>query len=569
MRAAGALALLLGWTPAAAAVKNPGVFVHASRLDPQTLDPAVANDSFSLGILGNCYQTLLDYDEKDRLAPGLAALPERSVDGRTYAFVLRAGAVFADGAPVTAEDVRYSLLRQMLLDVPGGASDLLLLPILGRHAVRGADGKLDAAAAAAAFEAVRAEPGRVTVRLVRPFAPFPAVVARTGMVVSSAAARAAGDWDGLPPGPFPGGVPVGGATPLSERTLGSGAYRVARWDKALKAVHLEANPGRRAPPLPRVLVKTVPDPLTRRLMLEAGDADLISAAPALSDLLDGAPGVRVRRGFPASSVTALYFNVRVSTPANRLIGSGALDGEGVPPDFFADPDVRAGFVRAFDFEAYRQALKGEVVPAGFIFEGMPGYDPALKAPGYDLAAARAHLRRAHGGRLWEKGFLLRLSKTPGEAVDAAFNILRDRLARVNPRFRIELVASDWASDLESFQKRRIPLSWRGNALTLMDPHAMLEPSLHSKGYFGEPIGMSDAETDRLIVEAAASSDVAARARAYRAVQERAWRELVVVPLARPLRPRIERSWLRGWDPRPLFWSYPEGTDYASLTKKEE
>lgn len=565
---AGALALLLAWTPASAAVKNPGVFVHASRLDPQTLDPAVANDSFSLGILGNCYQTLLDYDERQRLVPGLAGLPSLSADGRTYVFELRPGAAFADGAPVTAEDARYSLLRQMLLDAPGGASDQLLLPILGRHSARGKDGRLEPAAAAEAAAAVRAEGRRLTVRLKRPFAPFPAVIARTGMVVSAAAAKAAGDWDGLPPGPWPEGVPVGAATPLSERTLGSGAYRVTRWDKALKAVHLESAPGRPAPALPRVVVKTVPDAATRRLMLEAGDADLISGAPALTDLLDGARGVRVRRGFAALTVTALYFNVRISTPANRFIGSGALDGEGVPPDFFADADVRAGFTRAFDFEAYRQALKGEAVPAGFLFEGMPGYDPALRAPGHDMQAAEAHLRRAHGGRLWEKGFLLRLSKTPGEAVDAAFNILRDRLARINPRFRVELVASDWASDLENFQRRRVPLSWRGNAATMADPHALLEPSLHSKGYFGEPIGLSDPETDRLLEEAVGSSDAAARASAYRRVQERAWRELIVVPLARPLRARIERSWLRGWDPHPLYWSYPEGTDYARLKKEE-
>lgn len=575
MKQMPAALVLLAALSASAEVKNPGTLIHVSRLDPQSLDPAFANDSFSLGILGNCYETLLDYDERGRLIPRLAvAVPSRrnggiSADGRTYSFRLRGDAVFADGAPATAEDARYSILRQMLLDPPGGTADQLLLPVLGRHTARGRDGRLDPEAVREAFDAVSVVKGRLVVRLKRPFAPFPFVIARTGMVISAAAARAAGDWDGQPPGPWPEGAPVKGEAALTERTLGTGSYRVTRWDKALRTVYLEAQPGRRgSPALARVVVKTVPEAATRRLMLEAGDADMISPSPVLTDQLDGAAGVRVTRGFPASSVTGLYFNVRISTTANRLVGSGELDGEGVPPDFFADRDVRAGFARAFDVEAYRQALKGEATRSGFLFEGMSGYDAALMAPAYDLEAAAAHLRRAHGGRLWEKGFFLRLSKTPGEAVDAAFSILRDRLAKINPRFRVELIPSDWPADLENFQLHRLPLSWRGNAATMMDPHALLEPSLHSRGYFGGPIGAANPEIDRLLDEAVVLSDAGARARAYRRVQELAWRDLIVVPLVRPLRPRIERTWLRGWTPRPMFWSFPEGADYSTLEKKE-
>src|ERR1044072_5270787 len=53
-------------------------------------------------------------------APSLAESVKASEDGRSYDFVIREGAVFHNGEPVTSADVKFSFDRY-----PGGAPDLL------------------------------------------------------------------------------------------------------------------------------------------------------------------------------------------------------------------------------------------------------------------------------------------------------------------------------------------------------------------------------------------------------------------------------------------------------------
>ena len=116
--------------PASAQVKNPDTFVYATIGDPDSLDPAWSYDSASHGIIDNIYEYLLTFSGggvkiKD-LRPMLAStVPTRanggiSPDGLTYRFPIRKGVKFHDGAPLTPEDVRYSLQRFMLFDRDGG-----------------------------------------------------------------------------------------------------------------------------------------------------------------------------------------------------------------------------------------------------------------------------------------------------------------------------------------------------------------------------------------------------------------------------------------------------------------
>ena len=58
----------------------------------------------------NFYDTLVKYDENGELVPSLAKAWEISPDGLTYTFTLRENVKFSDGTPLTAEQVKTSLL---------------------------------------------------------------------------------------------------------------------------------------------------------------------------------------------------------------------------------------------------------------------------------------------------------------------------------------------------------------------------------------------------------------------------------------------------------------------------
>lgn len=82
--------------------------------EPKTLDPAVATGFLEARILDCLFEGLVGYDP-DRYTPipGVAERWEISPDGRVYTFHLRHDARWSDGAPVRAEDFRYSWKRAL------------------------------------------------------------------------------------------------------------------------------------------------------------------------------------------------------------------------------------------------------------------------------------------------------------------------------------------------------------------------------------------------------------------------------------------------------------------------
>ncbi|MDD5628308.1 MAG: ABC transporter substrate-binding protein, partial [Elusimicrobia bacterium] len=363
-----AFALLL---PAArpAAASSTATFVSVLAGPITNLDPAAIYDNRSLTTALSDYEPLIIFSTdpaQEPFAPYIAgAVPTKengllSRDERVYTFPIRPGVLFHDGSTVTAADVRYSLLRWMLSDFTGGTSFMLLEPILGVPSTRDRKGRLrvDFKKAAAA---VSVAGDSVVVRLRKPDASFLAVLASWPLVVSQAWAAAQGEWDGNEAG----WMRYSGRLPEQSRIRfvadGTGPFRLAG-PAAKDLVSLERfDPYWRKKPaaLERVILRAIDCEMTRLSMLEAGDADY--AELSRSSLRDAAeaPGVRVEDGLPLWSVgQALFFNFRAAADDNPSLGSGRLDGKGVPPDFFSDLRVRRGFALAFDYEAYfSQALR--------------------------------------------------------------------------------------------------------------------------------------------------------------------------------------------------------------------
>ena len=61
---------------------------------------------------------------------------------------------------------------------------------------------------------------------------------------------------------------------------------------------------------------------------------------------------------------------------NPYLGTGKLDGNGIPADFFADVHIRKAFTYCFDWDTLiNDVYNGEAVqPVGLPLPGMPGYD---------------------------------------------------------------------------------------------------------------------------------------------------------------------------------------------------
>ena len=102
--------------PAAGDTTGNGELLEGGRfvrlyVDPPTLDPHLTTDATSAQVIVEVFGGLVTIDKNLDVVPDLAESWDISDDGRVYTFRIRPDAVFHDGKPVTAEDVRWSLER--------------------------------------------------------------------------------------------------------------------------------------------------------------------------------------------------------------------------------------------------------------------------------------------------------------------------------------------------------------------------------------------------------------------------------------------------------------------------
>lgn len=522
------LAALLA-TAAPARAGDPATLTYAISSDVDSLDPDWAYDATSLFAVQQMYEGLVDFDggALDRFVPRLASVvPTRengflSKDGLQYAFPLRGGVRFHDGSGLTAEDVRYSLLRFALLTGDGGPSSLLLEPLTGRRSALGPDGKPDPEVYDLVDKALSVEGGALVVRLPKPFAPLLSVLAGSAQVVSKSFTVAHGGWDGSKATWAAHYSPPKEKTALYDRENGTGPFKLERWDRALKSLSLARHDGYwRAPAsLAGAQVVTVEDPKTRRVMLERGDADVAQINARALPYFQKVPGATVDTGLPLmQSDDVIFFNERVDPRDNPWLGSGRWDGQGIPPDFFADADLRRAFASAFDHAAYiQEGFRGAAVRSRGPFPPgtLNGRLPAPQWRPFSLAEAERLLRTVHDGRAWAAGFLVPMAYPEGDTERrAACTVLRDGLARVNPKFRVDCRPLSQSRLLAELGARRLSAFVYRWILDYPDPHNAVEPMLGSKGYFGAALGYSNPRADALIAQAAAETDPAKRKALY-------------------------------------------------------
>ncbi|MDE2491566.1 MAG: ABC transporter substrate-binding protein [Elusimicrobia bacterium] len=566
------LAAAASFAHAAPAVKNPTLFTNLEIGEVGSLDPAYPYDAASQSVIQNVYETLIGFkgasvsEFEPRIATEVPSLKNGliSKDGRTYRFPIRKGVKFDDGSEVTPEDVRYSLLRFMLQDPAGGPASLLLEPIAGVSSTRDAKGKIDLDFDALA-KRIRVEGDDVVIRLPRPFGPFLAVMARWSYVLPKAWCAAHGDWDGTAATWKSFNDPDKEKSYLFDHMDGAGPFKLVRWDRTARYVLLARHDAywRGPAALKEVLVKSVPELDTRKLMLQAGDADLIETPRPYVGQLRGLPGVRIVDRLPRLSTDpALFFTFHVNPVANRDIGSGTLDGRGIPPDFFTDPDVRKGFAYAFDYEALRHDTFGDTAARaiGPIPPGVFGYDPKAPHYDYDPKKAAAYLRRAWGGRVWKEGFRFTLTyNTGGEVRQSAAVILQQGVQALNPKFRIDLRALDWANFVDKGQRRMMPIFARGWIADYPDAHNFVYAFYDSQGRYPSAQGFSDPALDKLIEEAAGAPSRARRAALYRRILRRGYEDCPDIVTVHPSGVYAMRTWVKGFVDNPVnlgIYYYP-------------
>lgn len=595
------LALVAAAAPAMAAT-DPNTFVFVSMGQPDSLDPAYAYDTASGEVIHQVYETLLGLEagKVDAFVPLLATeVPTVengliSEDGKVIKFPIRKGVKFHSGHTLTPEDVEYTFERAMLADPAGGPVWMFFEPLLGvmtlRDVVAMAGGdpniedmtQLDPAIVRKVYDiidkTVEVDGDYVVFNLAAPYPAFLAILAKGGSwgsIVCKDWMIANGAWDGKPDT-----WPKWYNQPKEQMTLyevanGTGPFRLEAWDRSGGQVIFKRfeDYWREPAKIQTAFFKYIEEANTRLLMLQTGEADAVVVQAQYLDQVRPMPGVTVLENLPSIANSALLFNFTIKVEGNEdIVGSGKLDGKGVPSDFFKDIDVRKAFNYAFDYEAYiEQVAMGQgskaytVAPAilPYVNTDKPWYD-------FDLDKAEEHFRKAFNGELWEKGFKLTLLYNTGnEARRIAAEILEANIEMLNPKFQIDVQGLQWSTILDKLRQSTLPVFFIGWHMDFADPHNFYHAYMHSTGalagYCGEDLkALAKEKFDPLIEAASREVDPEKRQELYYQLQDLAYEYAICLPYVDSQSIRAHRDWVKGFVYNP---AYSANYDLYSIWKE--
>ncbi len=253
-----ALALVFAVAPARAIAAPEGQItwgVHVS-LAPLWFDPADTQGMITpFMVLYAMHDAMVKPMPGHPIAPSLAESWSVSKDGLTYEFILRKGARFHNGDPVTAEDVKFSFERYR-----GTANKTLKDRV-------------------AAVEVL--DPGRVRFRMKQPwpdFLTFYSSASGAGWIVPKKYVEKVGD-EGFKKAP-----------------VGAGPYKFVSFNPGVELV-MEAfdQYWRKTPSVKRLVFRVISDEATRLAALKRGEVDIVySVRGELAEELQRTPGLTLK-----------------------------------------------------------------------------------------------------------------------------------------------------------------------------------------------------------------------------------------------------------------------------------
>jgi len=579
-------------------VKKEDTFTYVTIGNQNTLDPHFSYDTGSAEIIYNVYENLIAYQGETvtEFVPLLATeVPSEDNglikdDGTTYVFPIREGVEFSNGNPLTPEDVKYSILRGMINDRSGGPIWMLYEPLLGLGSLQGlvtevigedvSPADLSAEQSAEVFaeleKVVEVDGNNVVFHLQEgPYPPFLNILAQGaswGSIIDKEWSIEQGAWDGSPETIADYYDPAKENDPLYAKMMGTGPFMLTEWVNG-DHVYLKRNDNywRKPANFKTVVFKNIDEFSTRKLLLQRGDADMVYVPNQFLSQVEEMDGVTVTKGIPAQQNLSGIMNWEIAIKGNDSVGSGQLDGKGIPSKFFADKDVRMGFINAFNFKAFIEDVRlGNAYQSGGpIVRPLLGTSPDQPVYHQDLEAAEEHFKKAFGGEVWEKGFQLTLLYNTGNtARQAACDILKTYVEGINPKFKIDVRGVQWSSFLDTLLQGKFTIGFIGWLGDFPDPHNWVTPYLASDGTFGGWKGEAYAEwatehTDPLIAEGIKTVNPKDREEIYKELQTLALEEGTDLWMDQPTGQNVRRDWVKGWYPNAMR----PGLDAYILDKK--
>jgi len=442
------------------------------------------------------------------MQPALAVSWTVSPDYKTYTFKLRDGVKFHDGTPLTAEAVKFSLVRMKKMDKTAYGSFRTVGDENGIKVI---------------------DPLTVRITLKESFPLFMMDLLMASYFPVSDAVKKYETADD----PY-------ASNWMMSHASGTGPFQLAEWVQDDHIV-LERFPQywggmgtpKSAARVDKVVIRKVPDPSAARIMLEKGEVDIAEGLTQEQfTALAKMKGIVVK-GFDRPATTYLTMDIRQKP--------------------FDSVKVRQAIAYAINYdEIIRRILLGNgkrlhgLMPE---VKGIPGFDPSVPTYPYDPKKAQQLLGEAG----YPNGFSTELTYAPGRAVefDQVAEYLQAYLRKVGIQARLNRTTIE--AQIGKMDAGSYGLSlmiWKmgypdpSDALELYDPDKYAGGNDWIKPFWHDPVAQEKMKQARMM------SDISARTQLYHDVSMTIVNQAIYVPLYQPRWLLAWRSNLSGvdWDP---------------------
>lgn len=460
-------------------------------LPVEALDPRYTKSAATASRVSHLvYATLFELGD-DLFPKPLLAENVLPLDSKSFKITLRKNLKFHDGSSLTAQDVVYTYKELGSKDVASPEAEKFNyvddIRALDEHTV--------------IFE------------LKEPHAPFLTDLCAIGIVSKKSC--------------------EGRSKECRHEYLGSGPYRVKKFDTAKESIHLvpfaEWFEG---PPKNEILFRVVRDENTRILELIGKKADIVDGEISPSQALELKKQAHLSvKEIPGLGFTYLAINVRGPKP----------DEEKDTPQYktrlaLSNQKVRKAIAHAIDFEKIIEKLMLNTAEraSGLIPNGHWAKDENLKAPNFDAKLAEQLLDEAGFMRTGsdQMRFKLVISVTPARIRQSAAELYADFLKRVGIDASIRV--KDWSAlfqDMKQGQFELFSAIW----VPVTDPdlyyfvhHSASIPAGEKAG--GNRHGYKNSDVDRLIELGRITMEPEKRKEIYQEIERKMIEELPYIPL---------------------------------------
>lgn len=446
--------------------RRGGTLTSLLTPEPPVVMAGVNAQGPTLVVASKMFQPLFTYTPALGLKPVLAKSWEISDDRRVYKFNLQEGVTFHDGTQMTSEDVGFSAMKFMrALSV---RSKAVFEPI----------------------EKVETPDQRTAIfTLKQPLAAFMMGIGGTALPIVPRHLNDVADYR---------------SNPNNARPIGTGPFRFAEWRRGsfIRLVRHDEYWKSGQPYLDEVIYRIVPDSQSRALALQSGQA-LLAGGTDIEPF--DLPRFQHQAGTKVTMKGWEYYGPISWIELNKRVK---------PLD---DVRVRRAMSMALDRNFIVQKLWfGAGKPAtGPLCETTPFYDPAVKMPDFDIAAANRSLDEA-GYKPDSRGlrFTLKHLQLPyGEVWTRMAEYFRASMQKIGIGINVE--STDPGSITARFANWDFETSasyvyQAGDANIGMEQYFMSENI--KKAAFNNIGGYSNARIDEILTKTRTMSDSAERAR---------------------------------------------------------